>query len=433
MQGKAGTGKSALIRSICHLLDSHYGPGSRVYEVLAPTGAAAINVDGMTIHSCLKIPTTGRMLDLNGEVLRSFQLRFKDIKFLIVDEYSMIGLRLLHKIHQRLAEAKGNTNEEFGGFFIYFFGDIRQLPPVKDTAIYMQPSDDNSYMGARLVQSIQKKVILETCFRQSDDQANFRNILDSIATGAVNQNGWNQLMQRRMSIRADERDSFSNAVRLYPTTEQVRDYNNDVLARNQSPVALIEASHNNATAMQGSDLQAQNLSRTLYLSENCRVMLRRNLCVQKGLVNGSLGVVRNIVYLPGMRPPALPALLLVEFDKYQGPFIRDRSFPVLPVTSRWKEHSTDCSRKQFPLNPAYALTIHKAQGLTLDKAIVDIGAKEAAPGMTYVASSRVRRINDLILSRSFDFSRLAMIGRMKHVIEREKFMANLVQDAEQRE
>jgi len=297
----------------------------------------------------------------------------------------------------------------------------------------MQPSDDNSYMGARLVQSIQKKVILETCFRQSDDQANFRNILDSIATGAVNQNGWNQLMQRRMSIRADERDSFSNAVRLYPTNEQVRDYNNDVLARNQLPVALIEASHNNATAMQGSDLQAQNLSRTLYLSENCRVMLRRNLCVQKGLVNGSLGVVRNIVYLPGMRPPALPALLLVEFDKYQGPFIRDRSFPVLPVTSRWKEHSTDCSRKQFPLNPAYALTIHKAQGLTLDKAIVDIGAKEAAPGMTYVASSRVRRINDLILSRSFDFSRLAMIGRMKHVIEREKFMATLVEDAEQHE
>ena len=167
VQGKAGTGKSALIRSICHLLDSHYSPGSRGGWL--PTASAPTNQRRRydNTNSCLKIPTSGRMLDLNGEVLRSFQLRFKDIKFLIVDEFSMIGLRLLHKIHQRLAEAKGNTNEEFGGFFIYFFGDIRQLPPVKKTAIYMQPSDDNSYMGARLVQSIQKKVILETCFRQS--------------------------------------------------------------------------------------------------------------------------------------------------------------------------------------------------------------------------------------------------------------------------
>lgn len=120
------------------------------YAVLAPTGAAASNIDGKTIHSSLRLPIGGELLPLAGENLRTFQLKFKDIRFIIIDEYSMIGLRMLHKIHLRLCEARGNNEEPFGGFFVYLFGDLRQLPPVRDIAIYMDATDDFSLMVSAL-------------------------------------------------------------------------------------------------------------------------------------------------------------------------------------------------------------------------------------------------------------------------------------------
>ena len=93
-------------------------------KVMAPT-CAAVNIDGTTIHSCLGIPMQGAMHPLNGEGLRRIQLKFKHTKFILIDEFSMVGLRMLAKIHKRLCEASGNIDELFGGFFVYFFGDLR--------------------------------------------------------------------------------------------------------------------------------------------------------------------------------------------------------------------------------------------------------------------------------------------------------------------
>jgi hypothetical protein len=89
VQGKAGTGKSALIAAMCRLLDEKNE--RPVYQVLAFTGAAALNVDGKTVHNFLKLPTSGQYLPLNGETLRRFQLAMREIKYIIIDEYSMIG------------------------------------------------------------------------------------------------------------------------------------------------------------------------------------------------------------------------------------------------------------------------------------------------------------------------------------------------------
>ena len=341
----------------------------------------------------------------------------------------MIGLRLLHKIHRRLCEAEGSMEEPFGGFFIYFFGDLRQLPPVRDVAIYMSPGDDSSALGSRLVQNIQEKIQLSVCHRQAGEgQENFRRILDSIATGSVELHGWQLLMSRRATIVLENREEFVDAIHLFPTNDQVKMHNNDVLSKNRLPVALIQAWHNNSTARHGTDEQAKGLYSKLYLSIGCRIMLRKNLCVEKGLVDGTLGTVRDIVYEVGEGPPALPHTLLIEFDRYLGPFIRNRLFPLRPSKSNWKERGVDCTRRQFAINVAYALTIHKAQGLTLDKAIVEVGAKEAAAGLTYVALSRVRRLEDLILARPFDFPRLAMIANMRHVVHRDRFLRNFARD-----
>lgn len=109
----------------------------------------------------------------------------------------------------------------------------------------------------------------------------------------------------------------------------------------------------------------------------------------------------------------------------QRPFIRDRLFPILPVVANWKENSVDCSRKQFPLNVAHALTIHKSQGLTLDRAVVDIRDKEMSVGLTYVALSRVRTIEDIMIFKAFDYGRLASIGNLAQVRARERFMSDM--------
>lgn len=161
-------------------------------------------------------------------------------------------------------------------------------------------------------------------------------------------------------------------------------------------------------------------------------MLRKNLCVKKGLVNGALGTVKDIVYhLPGQGPPTMPAFIMIQFDNFHGPFISDHLFPLQPTTANWKDNCIDCSRKQFPINLAYALTIHKAQGLTLNKAIIDMGERELAPGLTYVALSRVRRIEDQLLARAFDFSRLAGIRQIRQVAQRESFLREMDPDVHQ--
>jgi len=217
VQGKAGTGKSALINFICKELDDRGGQ-DRIYEVLAPTGAAARNIEGKTIHSFLRIPINERMQRLNGESLRNFSLKLSKIKFIPIDEYSMVGVRLLNKIHMRLCEARGSSDEPFGGFCVYFFGDLRQLPPVRDIAIYMPPGDDSSALGSRLVQSLEEKIMLSTCYRQAgDSQARFRNALDSLARGTTPPEEWQLLMSRRQTIAQENMHDFRDAVHLFPT------------------------------------------------------------------------------------------------------------------------------------------------------------------------------------------------------------------------
>lgn len=420
VQGEAGTGKSALIKSMCKFLSGSSMPDS--YLVIAPTGAAAVNIDGKTIHNALRIPARRQPEPLNDQPLRNFQLQMQPIRFIIIDEFSMIGLRLLNKIDQRLRQAKA-CDAPFGHFFIYFFGDLRQLPPVQDTPIYSQPRDQQSRMGKLMLDTIQVKIQLTTCFRQSNAQHNFHEALRRLARGQSNRDDWNLLNSRRVAVAAN-RDRFSRCLNLFPTNKQVIDHNTLHLSRNNLPVAVIEAYHNNATARQGSSIMAQGLTRNLCLSIGCRVMLRKNLCVDRGLVNGTLGNVRDILFKPGERPPCLPLVILVQFDNYEGPFIRGNCFPVLPQTVNWRESGVDCTRRQFPLSVAYAITIHKSQGLTLDLAIVDIGPKESAAGMSYVALSRVRRLEDLMIPGcGIHFNRLSMIAGMKSVIERERFMS----------
>lgn len=148
------------------------------------------------------------------------------------------------------------------------------------------------------------------------------------------------------------------------------------------------------------------LDQQLYLSVGCRVVLKRNLWVAGGLVNGAQGTVTAIVYDLNKIPPDPPLYILVEFDKYNGPCIINKSFPIISVENTWQFNKKECFRRQFPISLCYASTIHKAQGRTIDKIIIDIGDSDFACGLTYVAVTRARNLKDIIFQPFFMFQRL---------------------------
>ena len=111
--------------------------------MVAPTGAAAVNVNGNTIHSKFKILHNIQLFkDLKDEQLRKFQLQNKNLKFIVIDEMSMVGARLLHLIDRRCRDIFPNIAESFAGLHVYMFGDFRQLPPVKDAPLYNDHFND---------------------------------------------------------------------------------------------------------------------------------------------------------------------------------------------------------------------------------------------------------------------------------------------------
>ena len=186
---------------------------------------------------------------------------------------------------------------------------------------------------------------------------------------------------------------FTTALHLRPTVEAVVEHNVARLRASGQPVATIKAVHKGPNAAKASSDEAGGLEPVVCLAHGARVMLTSNLWVDKGLVNGAMGTVAAICYLTG-GPPDLPVAVVVHFDSYSGPTLPDGTVPITPLRRSWSVH---CSRLQLPLKLAWAVTIHKSQGLTLDKVVVDVGKKEFSAGLTFVACSTVRRMTDLLL------------------------------------
>ena len=147
-------------------------------------------------------------------------------------------------------------------------------------------------------------------------------------------------------------------------------------------------------------------------------MLTSNLWVDMGLVNGAMGTVVAICYRNGESPPNLPIAVTVRFDSYSGPTLSDGTVPITPLRRTWSPSGGSCSRLQLPLKLAWAVTIHKAQGLALDKVVIDVGKKEFSAGLTFVACSRVRRLKDLLFDPPFPFQRVANLANSQHLQQR---------------
>ena len=413
VSGTAGTGKSYLIHCLRLLLQHQL-------RVAAPTGVAAFNVDGHTLHALLSLPTRGEFKDLEGERLNKLQQSFQAIKYIIIDEMSMVGRKTLGQVDRRLRQAFPHHAEEvFGGCSCLLFGDFGQLPPVMDLPLYTTDSrSELSDQGRAAYQSFQQALVLEQQAVQDPQQMMFRDILLRLRDAKVTVADWKCLMTLTPT-QVQDLAPFTTALHLIPTVEAVVEYNVAQLHASGQPIATIKAVHTGANAVKASADDAGGLEAVICLATSARVMLTSHLWVDVGLVNGAMGTIQAICYRTG-GPPDLPIAVMVKFDSYSGPTFHDGTVPITPLRRCWSSSGGQCSRMQLPLKLAWAVTIHKSQGLTLDKVVIDVGKREFSTGLTFVACSRVRQLKDLLFTPPSSFQRLASLANNCRLKERQK-------------
>ena len=415
VSGTAGTGKSYLIHCLRLLLDHRV-------RVAAPTGVAAFNIEGHTLHSLLSLPVKGDFKELQGERLHEMQQTLADMDYLIIDEMSMVGRKFFGEVDQRLRQVfPHRADTVFGGCSCLLFGDFGQLPPVMDLPLYTTISRSPlSDQGSAAYQLFDRAIVLQQVMRQSGqdpDQVLFRNILLRLRDAQLTVSDWEELM-KQTPAKVEDLEPFTHALHLHPTIEAVVEHNVSRLRASGHPVATIKAIHSGPNAAKASSEDAGGLEPIICLSCEARVMLTANLWVDKGLVNGSMGKVVAICYRSNETPPNLPVAVVVKFDSYRGPTLNEGSVPIIPLRRTWSSAGGPCSRLQLPLKLAWAVTIHKAQGLTLDKVVIDVGKKEFSAGLTFVACSRVRRLQDLLFDPPFPFQRVANLANSQRLQER---------------
>lgn len=434
VMGTAGTRKSYLIRAIRERLRTMARSGSKPpVIVIAPTGVAAFNINGATIHSMLSIPIINakrdKGLDIDGERLKQLQERLQDVQYVIIDEKSMVGRRMLAQIDKRLRQAfPEHKNEPFGGRSIILFGDFGQLPPVLDLPMYVtevsqDPVSNDGIAAYKHFSEAYKLDVVQRQSGESEEQRAFRDILLRLRDGESVLDDWRMLSTRfEENLSRTERDRFSDAIHLLTTWDEVDRVNTDMLRSLNCPIAKILAEHTGGSeARKATSDVAKGLEAQLLLAKGARVMLTANVWTQVGLVNGAMGTIQDIIF-GNEGPPSLPIAVFISFDKYEGPTISNsegvKVVPIVPIKRAWEgKNGTHCSRLQIPICLAWAVTVHKSQGLTLAKSKIDLGNREFAAGLSFVAVSRVRSLSDLYF-KGFNFDRLEHNKNSRRLQER---------------
>jgi ATP-dependent DNA helicase PIF1 len=377
--GRAGTGKSTLLRCLRDLVADEM-------VVVAPTGLAAVNVGGQTIHSFFGFPPRLiRQDDIrrsrNGRVMRR-------LKFLVIDEVSMVRSDIMWAIDQSLRVNRGRPREPFGGVRLAMFGDLHQLPPVIDeaeVAAHLETEHGGPFFFslATLREGVGTALIeLTHVFRQKDES--LIRVLNRVRDGEADEDDLAILNERVHPIRTlAEGEPY---VILTPTNAAARRINMAYLA------ALPNTAHEFQAAVTGDfNESAQPTDTSLVLKTGAKVMLLRNDSDRRW-VNGTIARVARIeedrvwVDIAGIEYE----IERVAWESRRYAFDKTQEKIVETIAGTFR---------QFPLRLAWALTIHKSQGLTLDKVYIDLGRGTFAHGQAYVALSRCRTMEGLAFAR----------------------------------
>lgn len=426
LTGKAGTGKTTFLRHV----REHT---SKKMAIVAPTGVAAINAGGVTMHSFFHLPlgiyvpsaqggfTSGSALVTTPHTL------FKNIRFnrekiklinqlelLVIDEVSMMRADMLDAIDTILRRFRNNPRP-FGGLQVLYIGDLFQLPPVAGReewevlrAHYRSPF----FFDAHVIREVCPVYIeLEKVYRQRD--ATFVNLLNNIRNNRCTPDDFALLQQYyKPGFTPATADNY-----IMLTT-----HNFKAEAVNQEALQKLPGEMHTFHAEISGEFSEKSypVEKTLQLKEGAQIMFIKN---DKGearrFYNGRIGVVKSIdhngVYI---QFPGEPEAFLLETEKWKN--IR---YNYSDLEDSVKEEELG-SFSQYPIRLAWAVTIHKSQGLTFDKAVIDAGAS-FAPGQVYVALSRLTSLEGLVMHSVIQPHHMVSDDRVLPFIEQSKAGVNL--------
>ncbi|TFD98950.1 helicase [Dysgonomonas capnocytophagoides] len=396
LTGKAGTGKSTFLKHLCEIV-------KKKFVVLAPTGIAAINANGSTIHSFFKLPFRPMLPDdpdlslVNGRIFEFFKYKkehkklIQEVELIIIDEISMVRADMVDCIDRILRVYSNNMRTPFGGKQLVFVGDVFQLEPVvtSDSKDILNRFYPNPYFFSAKVFSETRLVPIEftKIYRQSDKA--FISILDKIRNGSVGALDLQTLNSRY-------NPSFNpSADEMYITLATKRD-NVDYI--NERKMAELSTPEFLSPGLIDGDFPESSLptAKDLLLKEHAQVMFIRNdMQWPRRWVNGSLGVVSNIDEYDNVY------VLLEDGREVQVDLETWRNYRYKYNEAEKKiEEEIIGTFTQLPLKAAWAITVHKSQGLTFNRVIVDFNGGVFAGGQAYVALSRCTSLEGMTLKKA---------------------------------
>ncbi|AOM77643.1 helix-turn-helix domain-containing protein [Pedobacter steynii] len=429
LTGKAGTGKTTFLRNLIEL--TH-----KKAVIAAPTGIAAINAAGVTIHSLFQLPfgtylpkapaaegdhynqqyNTPKSIVRHLNMTASKRKVLTDMELLIIDEVSMLRADLLDAIDMVLRYIRRNNAASFGGVQVLFIGDLHQLPPVvKSTEWSLLGQFYNSayFFDALALQNNPPIYIeLEKIYRQADEV--FINLLNNLRN--------NQVTAQDVALldkyyKADFKPSIDDKYITLTT------HNNKADALNKQSLEELKAPSFLYVAKIEDDFSeyAYPAEHILELKVGAQVMFIKNDPTgEQRFFNGKIAVVTSLrtdtieVETEGTREK-------IVLEKYTWKNIK---YTTDKVTGEIEEELVG-TFTQYPLKLAWAITVHKSQGLTFDRAIIDIGSA-FAPGQIYVALSRLRSLDGLILTSQISGSGIRQDQNVSFFSKTKESQENLV-------
>ena len=444
LSGGAGVGKSHLVKSLYQAALKYYNSkaGEDFNDVkillLAPTGKAAFGIKGNTVHSTFAIPASQSLKNykpLDSSRLNTLRCKLHAVKLILLDEISMVGNSMFNiQINNRLKDIKG-SRELFGGVSIIALGDLFQLEPVMDGYVF---KDIKNSEYAALAPNIWKELFtmfeLDEIMRQRESKA-FAEILNRLREGNHTPKDITKLKERCISencqnypidiphlfIQNSKVDEFNNRVHMAASGDK---YNIKAL---DSVIGANSAELRDKILKQipVDPRKTKQLASNLQLAEGERTEIAVNVRTDDGMTNGAGNIIKKIQLHHKNKPSGL---IWVQFDHADlGEKTRhdnrhlyvhniNRAWtPIKPITVQFAVGRTQTAqvvRKQFPLRPAAAKTIHRSQGDTETKIVVNFNTKRTIPHIHYVGLSRVTTIEGLYITDLCE-SKIAVNSQVK--------------------
>ena len=425
LTGGAGVGKSMVTRALYETLVRFYDnvAGSNPDEIkvllCAPTGKAAFNIKGSTLHSAFHIRPhqSLKYTALSDHEFNNLHNRFRNLKVVFIDEISMVGKNMFNYINLRLQEIM-RCSQPFGGISIVAIGDLYQLQPVMDKWIFEIDNDNYGPLATNLWVEHFTMYQLTEIMRQKDD-ADFAHLLNRLRTGNHTVDDIDILKSRIIS---SENANIQSMPHLFVTNDAVDRHNADIFLSfpidEKVEITAIDIAVGDVSKTVKTRIlervpkhhtKTMGLMGKLPVALNQRVDISINVDVSDGLTNGATGVIKFIDYrVPNSKRCSI---IWIKFDcPTVGQNTRSKYFslyksgisktwtPVFEISRQFSVgKNRDCFvlRRQFPISPSGAKTVHKSQGDTMCNAVVHLGSNRRQAHVHYVALSRVQNLQGL--------------------------------------